>query len=75
MTPNIKTAVIGELCVRSQAMLLTAIEEEPNNFVTLRTAVALLEAFHDRGIELDISIFTSKFIDIIYEEVRTYLAK
>lgn len=75
MTANIKRAVIGELCGRFQDVLLTAIEEEPNNFVTLRTTISLLEAFHDRGIELDISVFTSKFLDIIYEEVRTYLAK
>lgn len=75
MTPNIKTAVVGELCARIQDMLLVAIEEEPNDFTMLRTTIGLLEAFHERGIELDISIFTSKFLDIIYEEVRTYLAK
>jgi hypothetical protein len=75
MTPSIKTAVVSELCERLQDMLLVALEEEPNNFVALRTTIALLEAFHDREIELDISIFTSKFLDIIYEEVRTYLAK
>lgn len=75
MTSNIKTAVVVEVCKRIQDMLLTALEEEPNNFTTLRVTISLLEAFSERGFDLDITIFTDSFMDSIYEEVRAYLSK
>jgi len=75
MTTDMKTYVVNELCISIADVIKTALNDYDDEFPYLTSTIQLLEIFHSKGIEVDLSIFTDTYMDNLYNELRTYLSK
>ena len=75
MTTDINTYVINELCASINDVIQTAMEDYEKEFPYLTSTIQILEALHNKCIEVDLSIFTDTYMDNLYNEIRVYLSK